>query len=53
MGSWAARGDLEECLGYLWPALKVGNSGVGSLWASAGMVCDFSYEIGKLIYEPS
>lgn len=24
MGSWTSRGDLEECLGYVWPVLKVG-----------------------------
>lgn len=49
MGSWTSREDLEECLGYLWPVLKVGSSGGSSFWAVGGMVCDFTSQIGTLI----
>lgn len=42
MGSRAAGGDCEECLGHLWPVWKVESSGVGSVGASGGAACDFS-----------
>ena len=50
MGSWTSRGDLEECLGYVWPVLKVGSSGGGSFWAAG--VCDFTSQVGTLIMSP-
>ena len=52
MGSWTSRGDLDECLGYLWPVLKVGSSGVGSFGVAGGMVCDVTSQIGTLIMSP-